>query len=317
MEKVMVNEKALIAKVLSAILAFLLILFTAPFSPAEALSRAPLGAVISAGSISVGAVAVPTGTTLFAGDKLAASGSPALINLSSGSRVEMSQAAAVFSRAGNTLVIEADQGLLRFYFQEGENVQINAGNYVFSTVGERLPHVGELGLGRNGEIAMNTTQGAFAVLNVATGSNSQVDANKPLIVEDQEGYGTIAKNSRQLTDSSKSWKSNELKGKCVVAGSEAYAIEGNSRQALTIKGSWKFYGTAKYKIMACTRDALIEAGASAASADVATGNAPVTTTTAGGGGGGGKTAAIVAGVAAGGGGPAYAIYQATKSSSSR
>src|SRR3974377_1333597 len=129
--------------VLSVFLMLLTIVVTAPFSLAETFAAAPLGAIVTPGKVKVGGSVAPTGTTLFAGDQVSASEAPALIQFNGGSRVEMTKAAGTFSRKGNALVVQANQGLLRFNFKRGEEVQINAGRFQFTSVGNGTAHNGE------------------------------------------------------------------------------------------------------------------------------------------------------------------------------
>ena len=109
-------------------LSLLTVIATAPFSLAETFSASPLGAVVTPGSVIVGNAVAPTGTTIFAGDRVT-SDDTALIDLNGGSRIEMTKATATFSRQGKTLLVKANQGLLRFNFVKGENVRIDAGKY--------------------------------------------------------------------------------------------------------------------------------------------------------------------------------------------
>jgi hypothetical protein len=178
-------QRAISMRALAVALSFLAVIMTVPFSPAEALSAFPLGAVVTPGNVTVGNTAAPTGTTIFAGDRVASDGS-ALINLNSGSRIEMTKAAATFDRQGNTLVVQAKEGLLRFNFIKGEKVQINAGKYAFASANDSA-HVGELGLDRNGQIVMNVTEGVFTTLNTATGVRSEASPNRPVVMMDQAG----------------------------------------------------------------------------------------------------------------------------------
>jgi len=166
-------------KALAAVISLLMVVVTAPFSLAETVAAAPLGAVVTAGSVTVGDAAAPTGTTIFAGDRVASDG-PALIALNGGSRIEMTKAAATFSRQGGTLTVQANQGLLRFNFVKGENVRIKAGKYTFTSTNDSA-HVGELGLTRDGEIAMNVTEGSFAALDTSTGTTSEASLGNPVV----------------------------------------------------------------------------------------------------------------------------------------
>jgi hypothetical protein len=227
----------------------------------------------------------------------------------------MTKAAATLSRQGKTLFVQASEGLLRFNFLKGEEVQINAGRYNFTAVGKDSAHVGELGVNRNGQVVLAVNEGIFASLNTVSGERTAVFPNNPLQAIELEGQGTVTKGGKTLTDTSKFYKADELKGKCIVAGGEAYPIVSNTATVITIKGSWKLNsGTYEYKIADCTKDALIAAGASAGAASAAAAGAA-----AGAAAAGISTAAvvgIVAGVAAAVG-VGVGVYTATKSPSSR
>jgi hypothetical protein len=170
-------------RALSFALALLTIVATAPFSPAETVAGSPLGTIVTSGSVTVGNVSAPTGTTFFAGDKVT-SLQPAMINFDSGSRIEMTKAAATFAREGKTIVVQTDQGLLRFNFKKGESVRINAGKFQF-TGGVNSSRVGELGVNRGGQLVMTLTEGSFEALNTETGARTEVSAAKPLTVTNQ------------------------------------------------------------------------------------------------------------------------------------
>jgi hypothetical protein len=252
----------------SAIVAVLLTLFvTAPFSLAETLAASPLGVIVTSGTVTVGSSAAPTGTTIFAGDSVATTDVPALINLISGSRIEMTKAVATLSRQGKTLLVEASEGLLRFNFLKGEEVQINAGRYKFTAVGKDSAHIGELGVNRNGQVVLTVNEGVFSSLNTVSGERAVVLPNNPLLATELGGKGTVTMGGQTLTDTSKSYKADELKGKCIVAGKEAHQIVANTATVITTKDSWKLNsGTYEYKIIDCTFCAVITAGASAAAA---------------------------------------------------
>lgn len=313
-------QRSATAKTLAVILSLLTLLVTAPFSLAETVAASPLGAVVTAGTVTVGSSVAPTGTTIFVGDRVATSDTPALINFNSGSRIEMTKAAATFSRQGEALVVQASQGLLRFNFTKGEEVQISAGRYNFTAVGKDSAHAGELGLNQNGQVVLAVAEGVFASLNTVTHERTEVLPNSPLIATDLSGQGTVSKNGNTLTDASKSYQPDELKGKCIVAGGEAHQIVGNSAATITIKGTWKLNsGSYDYKVVDCTKDALVAAGATAAAAAaVATGAAAAGAAGAGAAAGISATtiALIVAGVA-GAVGIGIGVYESQKSASSR
>jgi hypothetical protein len=195
-------HRSLRVKAISLALALATIVLTAPFSPAETAAGSPLGTIVTKGSVTVGNVSAPTGTTFFAGDKVT-SVQPAMINFDSGSRIEMTKAAAAFAREGKTIVVQTDQGLLRFNFKKGESVRINAGKYQFAG-GDNSSRIGELGVNRNGQLVMTLTEGSFEALNTETGARTEVTAAKPLAVTNQvpaatAGAGTATTASSGIT----------------------------------------------------------------------------------------------------------------------
>jgi hypothetical protein len=292
---------------LGAVVISTLILFTTmPFSPAESVSASPLGTILASDHAMIGETAAPTGTTIFSGDRVS-SDEQVLIEIENGGRIELIKAAAGFSRQNKRLVIRTDQGLLRFSFKEGEEVQITAGRYDFTAVGDSR-HTGELGLSRRGQIAMNVSEGAFAVLNQDTGARTDVNPKKPLVVMAQGGQGILSNNGRTLTDNSLTLNPDELNQKCIVVKSEAHPVKGNSKDVITINGLWKLStGRYDYKVVDCTEEAMIRAGASESSAKHAVtlavfGTAPAKESHAG------RNAAILIGI----GGAAVAVPIAIK-----
>ena len=165
-------------KALAIATSLLMMIATAPFTLAETVAASPLGTIASNGSVFVGTTTAPTGTTIFAGDKVT-SVQPALISLESGSRIEMTKAAAGFTRQGKTIIVQADKGLLRFNFKKGESVQINAGKFQFAG-GNDSARIGELGLDGKGQLVMTMTEGRFDALNTETGARTEVSSAKPL-----------------------------------------------------------------------------------------------------------------------------------------
>jgi hypothetical protein len=158
-------------------------LATGPFPLAKTVAAIPIGTLVTAGSATIGNTAAPTGTTVFTGDTVT-SAQPALINFASGSRIEMTKAAANFAREGKTLIVEASQGLLRFNFLAGAQVKLDAGAYRFTTVGNSS-HVGELGLNRSGQIVMTVTEGTLQAVNNTTGVTTEVSPDNPLVATAQ------------------------------------------------------------------------------------------------------------------------------------
>ena len=311
-------QKSLFSKATAVLLASLIFTVTAPFSPAETFATSPLGAMTTSGKVTVGNSVASTGTTIFSGDRVITQDAPALINFSSGSRVEMTKAAATFTRQGRVLAVQASNGLLRFNFEKGENVNIKAGKYNFSSAGNGTAHAGELGLNKNGQVVMALNKGIFAAHDTVTGERTEITPNSPLVMLDQSGQGSVSKGGKTLSDASKSWQMNELKGKCVVSGGEAHVITGNTGNTLTIRGSWGLNtGSHDYTVTDCTRDALVAAGATAASAGAAAsaGGAAAGAAAAGAGAAGGAagtTAAVVAAVVAGAVGAGVAVKEATE-----
>ncbi|MDM7997862.1 MAG: hypothetical protein QUT30_19505 [Acidobacteriota bacterium] len=165
-------------KVLAIAMSLLTITASAPFTLAETVAASPLGTIASNGSVTIGNTPAPTGTTIFSGDRVA-SVQPALVQFDKGSRVEMTKAAAVFSRQGKTIVVNADKGLLRFNFKKGESVQINAGKFQFAG-GSESERIGELGMDGKGQLVMTMTAGRFEAVNTETGARAEVSAAKPL-----------------------------------------------------------------------------------------------------------------------------------------
>ena len=242
-------------------LLLLLLLFTASFSPAEIAATAPLGTIVASGYATIGNAEATTGTTIFAGDQVT-SKEPALISFISGSRIEMTKATAKFARNSNVLVMDVDQGLIRFNFKKGEGVQIKAGEYTFATAGDIGP-AGELGLNHSGQIAMNILEGAFAVVNTATGMQTEVNSDNPFEMMGLSGRGHLSRNGNSISDLSLSLKSNELKGKCIVVDTSAHAIRGNDATEIIIIGTWDLgTGNYPYKVVECDEEEMIQAGAS-------------------------------------------------------
>jgi hypothetical protein len=239
----------------------LLLLFTSSFSQAEIATAAPLGTIVASGYATIGNSAATTGTAIFAGDQVT-SEEPALISFISGSRIEMTKATAKFTRNSDALVVDVDRGLIRFNFKKGEGVQINAGEYTFTTAGNSVSS-GELGLNRSGQIAMNILDGAFAVLNTATGMQTEVDVDDPFAVLGQSGQGHLSRNGNSISDLSLSLLRDELRGKCIVVETSAHSINGNSVTKISIAGNWDLEtGIYLYKVVECNKDEMIRAGAS-------------------------------------------------------
>jgi len=241
-------------RVIACLLAFLTLLVTAPFSPAESVAGVPLGSMVAPDRATVGALSAPTGTTIFAGDRVVTNETPALINFSSGGGVELTRAAASFTRDGQVLVIAATNGLLRFNFKRGEAVKIEAGHYRFTSAGNGTAHIGELGLNQSGQIAMSLREGVFSAVDLSKGERSEVTPDTPLVALDITGRGNLTKAGKTVTDTTKTWKVDEHKGKCVEVDGVEYEIESNAATTLTIKGVWKANtATWDYTIKDCVK----------------------------------------------------------------
>jgi hypothetical protein len=216
-----------------------------------------LGTIVARGDVRVGNRTAPSGTTVFDGDRiLALNNSTALVQLAGGGRIEVVNGIADLHREGNRLLVKAERGLLRFRFEVDSRVRFRAGRYDFTSSSSHSAHAGDLGLNLNGQVAMVLTSGSFMATRILDGATLQVVPDAPMVVLDQFGRGSVAQNGRNLTDRSKSWQTNELKGKCVSAGGERYRILDNTRNDLTIEGTWKLAtGVYDYTIADCPEPA--------------------------------------------------------------
>src|SRR5213083_1702081 len=194
------NQRSLYTRVIACLLAFLTLFVTAPFSPAEAVAGIPLGSMVAPDRATVGTLPAPTGTTIFAGDRVVTNETPALINFSGGGGIELTRAAASFTRDGQALVIAATNGLLRFNFKKGEAVKIEAGHYRFTSAGNGTAHVGELGLNQSGQIAMSLSEGVFSAVDLSKGERSEVTPGAPLVALDITGRGNLTRAGKTITD---------------------------------------------------------------------------------------------------------------------
>jgi hypothetical protein len=175
-------------RVLASLLCMLMLSMALPFSLAETVAAAPLGVILTTGAANVGGNSAPTGTSLFPGDRITASSDPVLINFSSGRRIQMTNAAATFATENQRLIVQASHGLFRFHFISADGVQIDAGKYRFvadSNADSKMARAGELGLNQNGEVVMTVSQGEFTMINLATGEQSKVTAEQPLLATGQ------------------------------------------------------------------------------------------------------------------------------------
>jgi hypothetical protein len=186
------DYKPMHLKVVATILSFFILFATAPCT----FAATPLGSIVVVGSAQIGNASAPTGTTIFAGDKISSAG-PALVNFKNGSRIEMTKAAATFNRQVDTLVVKTDQGLFRFNFDKGEKVLIEAGK--FQIAGSKdSKHVGVVGLNKDGEIAVTLSEGTLMALNVATGVRTEITPSAPMSVVNPNSPAAVAATSGQL-----------------------------------------------------------------------------------------------------------------------
>ena len=212
------SSRPLSQRIIATGLTVFIIFATAPMSVAGTLGVEPLAAVVSSGIIRVDNAKASTGTTIFAGDRISAQDSPALVSFPSGSRIEMTKAAAIFTREGDTLVVRANEGLLRFNFKKGEQVQIAAAQYQFRAIGNDAAHVGELGLNKNGELAMVLAQGVFAASNSVTGERIQVNPGQPLILMNAEAKSTTTQASKASKSAAKAGSTTQTSAAAAGAG---------------------------------------------------------------------------------------------------
>jgi hypothetical protein len=242
------NDKPAWEKLFGIVLIMILILSTALFSLADPVATLPLGSIVSTGNTTIGGTTAPSGTTIFVGDKIT-SVDATLINLNSGSK-------------GDALLVRMNKGLLRFNFNDRENVQIEAGEYRFMPTGDSGA-VGELGMNQSGQIAMNLQKGSFKALNTITGIQTEITVATPFAVMDLAGKGRIVNDGNSVSDDFLSLGTDSLRGQCIVAGNEAYAISGNNGNRIMINGNWGLRTDEyTYQVVACTEEAMVQAGAS-------------------------------------------------------
>jgi len=179
------------AKSTAVILALSMLALVAimPFSLADAPKTTPVGVIVTSGKVMVGDINAPSGTTIFSGDKIFATKDGALINFFSGSRIEMTKATATFMQQGKTLIANVNQGMLRFNFVKGEDVQIHAGKFNFVVKGNSL-HVGELGLNEKGEIVLTMSEGAMSLADNNGNVIAEVDSKHPFADVKNTGMST-------------------------------------------------------------------------------------------------------------------------------
>lgn len=167
-------------KIVASLLCLLMLSMALPFSLAGTPAATPLGVIMTTGTAKVSGRPAPTGTSLFPGDRITASSDPLLINLSSGSRIQMTNAAATFAAESKKLIVQAGYGLFNFHFTGADSVQIDAGKYRF-IADSKMARAAELGVNQSGEVAMTVSQGEFTAINLKTGEQSKVTAERPLV----------------------------------------------------------------------------------------------------------------------------------------
>lgn len=243
------------------LLSITVLVSAAPFSAAESGAALPIGTLLASEQAMIGNAPAPAGTTVFAGDRVS-SRERVLIGLENGGRIEMNGAAARLTRRDGRLVIHAGPGTVRFHFARGEDVQVDAGNYILTAVG-KTRHLGELSLNRGGRITLEVREGAFTVLDRSTGMRAEAKPGRSLLLPAQGGTGAVSQDGQVITDRSLSLQPNELSSKCIVADREALPIASNTKDAITLEGSLKRKsGNTPYRVVDCTEEAMIRAGAS-------------------------------------------------------
>lgn len=275
------------------ILCILTISVTSPFSSAEVLGSSPIGKLATAGSVSIGGVAAPTGTAVFSGDSVSTQESPALIAFREGSSVVLAQrAAATFSREGKRLVVHADQGAMDFNFIPGEDVSLQAGAYQFVASSRDRANAGELALVADGRVVIWLTSGSFSALDTASGARFDLSpASAPEPLPQQAGKGSLTKGGNTFTDQTANWAADSLKGRTITISGETHRIKSNTLMTIIIEGAWRLNtGTYGYSL-----GAAVAAGAAAGAGLSA----------------GAKVAIVTAFVA--GAGVGIGVWQATKS----
>ncbi len=240
-------------KATAILLAFVLLSCNMPLSLAEAASSGPIASLFTSTSASIDTVNAPTGTSIFAGDRIQAKHSPALIRFFNGSAVQMTGADASFNLQGDALLIHAESGLLSFNIKEYETT-ITAGPFkIFSQLPGKT-HAGILGL-NNRRIVMSVDEGLFACVDTRTNYMFNVSPEAPLLLQSY-GRGDIQKGGNTLADPGKSWKIDELKGSYINIRDEYHEILSNSQTMIEIKGTWRLE-TGSYDYMLIPAEAAV------------------------------------------------------------
>jgi hypothetical protein len=277
------------------ILCIVTVSVTAPFSSAEVVGSLPIGKLATSGEAFIGGVPAPTGTVVFSDESVATGESPTVITFLQGSSVMLTPgAAATFSRAGKTLVVRADKGIIGFNFAPGEDVNIRAGAYQFiASTGDRA-NAGELALAADGRVAMSLSSGSFSVLHITSGMRSEVTPTEATeLLPPPPSKGSLTKGGNTFTDPNAHWYTDSLKGKTIRVGGETHTIVSNTANTITIDGTWTLNtGAYGYSVAAVGAAAT---GAAGAGLSVA------------------AKLAIVAAIVGGGTGIGVGIWEATKS----
>lgn len=231
----------LLSRPISALLLSLLaISMVSAVSFAEGSGSSPIGKLATSGRVSIDGTSAPTGTVVFSGDRIATQEFPALISFLKGSSVVLTQGTtASFSRSGKALMIIAEKGVLGFNFLAGEDVSIQAGTCKFTASARDQAITGELALSSRGEAEMSVSSGNFSVSNTATGVRSEVSPSSGEVpAQLWFGIGNLAKGRNTLSDPSKKWEADELKGMILEVSGEQHKIRSNTATTITIEGVW-------------------------------------------------------------------------------
>jgi hypothetical protein len=174
-EEYMMHTRLSNKKAAALILTILALAIVTPVSSFSVPGMSPIGRVATSGRVFINGTLAPIGTVLCSDDRVAVSGSSARITLKGGNSVLLTEsAAALFSRSGNTLVIQVDKGIIEFSFAAGEAVSIKAGTYQFDTSTKAMLNAGKLTLSGDGRPVMTLSTGWFSALNAADGTRSEV-----------------------------------------------------------------------------------------------------------------------------------------------
>jgi hypothetical protein len=230
-------------------LGLLMIFASATLASAGTVGSSPIGKLATSGKVVVGDMPAPTGTVIFSGESVVTKDSPALISFRDGSSVVIPQgAAATFYRTGNTLMIHAVRGGMGFNFVPGEQVNIQAGIYRFTTSGLGRVNAGEIALSSDGQVAMSVSSGSFSGMSLPSGARFEVSPDsEPVPAPQQRLKGELTKGKNTFTDSRQNWTPNSLKGQILGVAGEKHKVVSNTTMTITIEGSWNLAsGTYEY-----------------------------------------------------------------------